>query len=179
VSGGFRPAVLRRLWVCRAWRHGLTAAFPDGRWFRASRACVSRTGPPFGPAALGGAAGVLDAPAGEPTMAGQGKGRNSWAGVMALWVPHSPAVRRGRPAGCRHPFGCAPAWPAGGHGAVRVRGRAGADHKLVRAAAPAIGDGGGGGQTTSRPRARPGRQLMLPGGRRGGRARRAWRSRPG
>ena len=31
----------------------------------------------------------------------------------------------GRPAGCLHPFGCAPAWRVGGHGAVRVQGRAG------------------------------------------------------
>jgi hypothetical protein len=178
-QGGFG---LRFRGRCGFAGHGGMASrllFPDRRWFRASRACVSRTGPLARPP-LGGAAGVLDAPDGEPTIAGQGKARQTsrrglWrygrpirrlcgvAGPLAAVIP-SGVPRPGRPGGMGR----------------SASGPGGANHKLVRAAGPALwGAGGGGGQTTSRPRARPGRQLMLPGGQRGGGARRAWRRRPG
>lgn len=73
------------------------------------------------PGRVSGAAGVLDA--------GCPRGDNGWPGGRAagqggVWRYGRPIcrlMRHGRPAGCRHPFGCAPAWLAGGHGAVRVR----------------------------------------------------------
>ena len=71
-----------------------------------------------------GAAGVLDALVREPIMAGAGKGRGRVHGLCGYERPIA-GCPAGRPAGCLHPFGCAPAWRAGGHGAVRVQGRAG------------------------------------------------------
>ena len=82
----------------------------------------------------------------------RGKGRGRPYGDVRLWAPHRRLVRRGRPAGCLHRFGCAPAWLAGAHGAVRVQGRP-ADHISVAAAAAALaGAGCGGEHKTSRPR---------------------------
>ena len=66
----------------------------------------------------------------------------------------------------------------GAWGVPRLQGPGGASHNLVRAA-PVTRGAGGGGHATRRPRARPGRQLTLPGGWRGGRARRASRRTPG
>ena len=68
------------------------------------------------PGRVSGTVGVLDAAVREPILAGEGEGpRGCGYGDMRLWVPHRRLVRPGRPAGCRHPFGCAPAW-AGGMG---------------------------------------------------------------
>jgi hypothetical protein len=142
---------------------------PDRCRFRASRRCGSRTGP--GPAAFGGAAGVLDAPAGEPIMAGQGEGRRPQAGGMALRAPHRRAVRLAGLLAAFIPSGVPrPGWPGGMGRSVCRPG--GANHIFVPAA------GCGGEHKTWRPRARAGRQLMLPVRRRGGGARRAGHRRP-
>ena len=174
-QGGFRPAVLRASGFCRAWRHGLTAAFP----LIAACSCepaVRVKDRALGPGRLGGAAGVLDAPAGEPIMAGQGKGRRprrvwrygcpiaGWSGVAGLLAAVIPS---GVPR---------PGWP-GGMG--RFASGPGAGQSLGRPRRGAGGTGTGGGQTKRRPRARPGRQqVMPPGARRTGRARRAGRRTP-
>ena len=79
---GFRPAVLcrcRLLQDMTAWPHGcfvLTAACSCEPAVRVRDRAV-------GPAARGGAAGVLDAPAGEPAMGCQGKARQ--ASGVGLW----------------------------------------------------------------------------------------------
>ena len=73
---------------------------------------------------------------------GAGKAPGGDYAVMGAPSPVGPA---GRPAGCRHPFGCAPAWLAGGHGAVRVR--SGQGQSQPRAATSGVeGAGAGGGQ---------------------------------
>jgi hypothetical protein len=73
-----------------------------------------------------GAGGVLDADAREPMI--EACGEVAWrlrAGGLCGYRRPIAGCPAGRPAGCLHPFGCAPAWPAGGHGAVRVQQRAG------------------------------------------------------
>ena len=138
------PAGLRRCGVCRAWRHGLTAGFPD--WCR-SRAAGGR---------------VLDRAAARPPPAAPQAsltrrrradnglpGKAAGCGGYAVMGAPSAAVRRGRPAGCRHPFVTArPGWP-GAHGAVRVRSGRGSITSLVRRRRRS------GGHTFPRPRARP------------------------
>jgi hypothetical protein len=161
VSRGFRPAVLWPFWLLlgmAAWPHGWFS--PDRCRFRASLQYGSRIGP--GPAAFGGAAGVLDAPADEPIMAGQGKAAGSGQAVLALRALHRRAVRL---AGLLAAFISSgvprPGWPGGMGRSVHRPG--GANHISVPAA------GYGGEHKTWRPRARAGRQLMLPVRRRGGR----------
>jgi hypothetical protein len=123
------------------------------------------------PGRRGGAAGVLDAQAGEPDHGRPGgkpqaRGRGyavvvapscRCAAWQARWLPSS--LRDARPC-----------WP-GPHGAVRVSPGAGQSHSRPRRRS--------GGHTFARPRARPGRQLTPPDGKRGGRARRAGRRTPG
>ena len=171
-QGGFRPAVLRRDGFCRHGGMALWLAFPDRCRVRASGLAGQGPG---GARPRCGAAGVLDALVREPMMAGAGKGRGRVHGLCGYGRPIA-GCPAGRPAGCLHPFGCAPAWLAGGHGAGSRPGTGGANHISVRAAAAGAG---GGEHKTSRPRARPGRQLTLPGWWRGGCARRACRRTPG
>ena len=152
----------------------LWLAFPDRCRVRASGLAGQGPG---GARPRSGAAGVLDALVREPVMAGAGKGRGRVHGLCGYGRPIA-GCPAGRPAGCLHPFGCAPAWRAGGHGAGSRPGTGGANHISVPAAGPA-GAGCGGEHKTSRPRARPGRQLTLPGWWRGGCARRACRRTPG
>ena len=152
----------------------LWLAFPDRCRVRASGLAGQGPG---GARPRSGATGVLDALVREPIMAGAGKGRGRVHGLCGYGRPIA-GCPAGRPAGCLHPFGCAPAWRAGGHGAGSRPGTGGANHISVPAAAPA-GAGCGGEHKTSRPRARPGRQLTLPGWWRGGCARRACRRTPG
>ena len=99
----------------------LWLAFPDRCRVRASGLAGQGPG---GARPRCGAAGVLDALVREPMMAGAGKGRGRVHGLCGYGRPIA-GCPAGRPAGCLHPFGCAPAWRAGGHGAVRVQGRAG------------------------------------------------------
>ena len=82
---------------------------------------------------------------------------------MRLWAPHCRLVRLAGPLAAVIPSGVPrPGWP-GGMGRF-ASGPGGANHNHVRAAASGMeGAGAGGGQTTKRPRARPGQQLMLPG----------------
>ena len=105
---------------------GMTA-WPIG-WLSLDRCRVRASGRagqgPGGARPRSGAAGVLEAPVREPKMAGAGKGRGRVCGLCGYGRPIA-GCPAGRPAGCLHPFGCAPAWRAGGHGAVRVQGRAG------------------------------------------------------
>ncbi len=140
------------------------AAWPYG-WLSLNRCRVRASGlagqGPGGARPRSGAAGVLGALVREPIMAGAGKGRGRVHGLCGYGRPIA-GCPAGRPAGCLHPFGCAPAWRAGGHGAGSRPGTGGANHISVPAAAPA-GAGCGGEHKTSRPRARPGRQLTLPG----------------
>ena len=150
-------------------------AFPDRCRVRVSGLAGQGPG---GARPRGGAAGVLEALVREPIMAGAGKGRGRVCGLCGYGRPIA-GCPAGRPAGCLHPFGCAPAWRAGGHGAVRVQGRAGPITFPFPPPGPAPGAGYGGEHKTSRPRARPGRQLTLPGWGRGGCARRAGRRTPG
>ena len=152
----------------------LWLAFPDRCRVRASGLAGQGPG---GARPRSGATGVLDALVREPIMAGAGKGRGRVHGLCGYGRPIA-GCPAGRPAGCLHPFGCAPAWRAGGHGAGSRPGTGGANHISVPAAAPA-GAGCGGEHKTSRPHARPGRQLTLPGWWRGGCARRACRRTPG
>jgi len=83
---GFRPAVLRSFWLLQGmtgWPHGcflLTAAF-------SCKPAVRVRDRAFGLAALGGAAGVLDAPAGEPTMGWPGKARQAPGGLWSYARP--------------------------------------------------------------------------------------------
>ena len=83
---GFRPAVLRRCRLLQgmtAWPHGcflLTAAFSCEPTVRVRDRA-------FGPAASGGAAGVLDAPAGEPTMGWPGESPPGRGWGMELCAP--------------------------------------------------------------------------------------------
>jgi hypothetical protein len=135
----------------------LWLAFPDRCRVRVSGLAGQGPG---GARPRSGAAGVLDALVREPIMAGAGKGRGRVHGLCGYGRPIA-GCPAGRPAGCLHPFGCAPAWRAGGHGAGSRPGTGGADHISVPAG-PA-GAGCGGEHKTSRPRARPGRQLTLPG----------------
>jgi hypothetical protein len=131
------------------------------------------------PGRASGAGGVLDAGAREPIIeAGRGGLTSRWglgvcgygrpiagvSGWQACWLPSSLRVCPG--------LGGRGAWGGSRPGA------GGANHVSVPVAGPA-GAGCGGEHKTSRPRARPGRQLMLPGGWRGGRARRACRRTPG
>jgi hypothetical protein len=152
----------------------LWLAFPDRCRVRASGLAGQGPG---GARPRSGAAGVLDALDREPMMAGAGKGRGRVHGLCGYGRPIA-GCPAGRPAGCLHPFGCAPAWRAGGHGAGSRPGAGGTNHISVPAAGPA-GAGCGGEHKTSRSRARPGRQLTLPGWWRGGCARRACRRTPG
>jgi len=135
----------------------LWLAFPDRCRVRVSGLAGQGPG---GARPRSGAGGVLDALVREPIMAGAGKGRGRVYGLCGYGRPIA-GCPAGRPAGCLHPFGCAPAWRAGGHGAGSRPGTGGANHISVPAG-PA-GAGCGGEHKTSRPRARPGRQLTLPG----------------
>jgi hypothetical protein len=60
------------------------------------------------PGRVSGAAGVLDALVREPIMAGAGKGRGRVHRLCGCGRPIA-GCPAGRPAGCLHPFGCAPA----------------------------------------------------------------------
>ncbi len=175
---GFRPVVLRR---CRlfqgmvAWPHGcflLTAAV-------SCEPAVRVRDRAFGPAAVGGAAGVLDASAGEPTIGWPGESPPGLGGLWSYARPIAGLVRRGSPLAAVIPSGVPRPGGPGGMGRS-ASGPGGVNHNHVRAAVPVTLGGvpvRAGGQTTKRPRARPGRRLMPPGWRRGGRARRARRRR--
>jgi len=123
--------------------------------------------------------GVLDAVAREPVTGagGEASPRGERLGGYAVIGAPSPAVRLAGLLAAFIPSGVPrPGWP-GGMGRF-ASGTGGANHVSVLVAALA-GAGCGEKHKTSRPRARPGRQLTLPGWQRGGYARRAWRRTPG
>jgi hypothetical protein len=174
VKGGFG---LQFCGVMAFAGHGgmaLWLAFPDRCRVRASGLAGQGPGGARPPC---GAGGVLDALVREPIMAGAGERPRARARAMRLWAPHrrlSGWQACWLPSSLRVCPGLA-GW--GAWGGSRP-GTGGANHISVPAAAPA-GAGCGGEHKTSRPRARPGRQLTLPGWRRGGCTRRACRRTPG
>jgi hypothetical protein len=134
---------------------------------------------PGGARPRSGAAGVLDASAGEPIIAGAGERPRACARAMRLCAPHR---RRCGVAGLLAAFIPSgvprPGWPGGmgrfasrgGRGQSRFRSRRRVRHLVPDPA----------GNTRLRGRAPVrGRQLTLPGWWRGGGTRRAWHRTPG
>jgi hypothetical protein len=174
-QAGFRPAVSRLRGCLQGilnWPRG-SCLSPRRCRVRASGLAGSRTG--RSPAGVAGAAGVLDAGAREPMIEACGERpllvRDR---VYAVVVAPRPACGR---AACwlRSSLRLSPGCPPGGMGRVRA-GPGGVNHR----GRPRRREAGGRMYGGLAPGRRPG-QVMRPAraGQRGGRARRASRSRPG
>lgn len=125
------------------------SCFPDSCHVRGERPGRSRTG--RSPAAVGGAAGVLEVTGWEPDDWATGNGSRAMRGIRLFRsVPCPVSSGAGSAAGCSHPFACPRPWP-GAHGAGPRQG-GGQAGSIKRAPAP---PGSAAGQTTRRPRAWP------------------------